>query len=84
MRSLGTCMLCGCTEDRPCLGGTVFLSAWEAVVTHRLVADEKLLPAGEHCHWVDELETVCSAHSDDELVPLFSPDRHREGLEAAP
>lgn len=64
----GVCELCGCSEFRPCLGGVVFTSSVEARQVHRLVDDEDVLDPGATCHWVDEGETICSAHTMDELA----------------
>ncbi len=82
MAETGTCRLCGCTMESPCLGGVLFPNAGAAAQVHRLVADAHVLDAGETCFWLDEAETLCSAHTDDELardaavdhaLPLYPP-----------
>lgn len=74
-----TCVLCGCSDDRPCLGGTVFASVLEARHVHRLVADVEVLPPGETCAWLPMGLAVCSAHTDGELEALEQrvPDPYR-------
>lgn len=62
------CVLCGCSDDSPCVGGVLFTSTAEAEHIHRLVDDEELLEDGEACRWI--AEHVCSAHSADELATL--------------
>ncbi len=62
----GECQLCGCTDAQPCLGGILFPAGGPG--PHRMVDDAAILPPGETCSWLDEDETVCSAHSDEELV----------------
>ncbi len=62
----GQCQFCGCTDAQPCLGGVVFPP--RAPGPHRMVDDAAILARGETCSWLDEEETVCSAHSDEELV----------------
>lgn len=59
-----TCILCGCSEFRPCIGGVLF----PAANVHRMVDDEELLAAGEACHWVDP--EICSAHSPEEIATV--------------
>jgi len=61
----GTCRLCSCTFLAPCLGALVLTPAQANV--HRTVSDTAILRRGESCAWLDDGETVCSAHSDDEL-----------------
>lgn len=63
----GTCAVCGCTDQQPCLGGFLFPASWPGPGPHRMVDDAGLLPPGETCSWLDEHETVCSAHSAEEL-----------------
>ncbi len=64
----GICRLCGCTFDRPCLGGSVFTSRAQADQVQRLVPDEEVLEHGATCAWVDEGKTICTAHSEDEIA----------------
>ncbi len=61
----GTCRLCGCSDEEPCLGGVLFPAL--APSPRRMVDDPDLLAPGETCCWMDEDETVCSAHSAEEL-----------------
>jgi hypothetical protein len=62
----GECAVCGCTDAQPCLGGVVFPPRDPG--PHRMVDAPDLLAPGETCGWLDEEETVCSAHSAEELV----------------
>ena len=64
----GTCIICGCTDDRPCLGAAVYASALEANWVQRLVPEEDLLAAGDACYWLDGAHTICSAHPAGELT----------------
>ncbi len=59
----GTCSICGCSHFHPCMGGVVL----PATNVHRMVADEELLGPGDCCYWLDVDNTVCSAHTQDEL-----------------
>ena len=74
-----TCHLCGCTDDRPCLGGAVYASTSIAAWVQRLIDDPSLLAPGEACRWATETELgpVCSAHTVAELegvVRILDPD----------
>ena len=66
--SAGTCRLCGCQDDRPCLGGLVFTSRFQADQVQRLVPEEEILEHGATCCWVTDDEDLCSAHSEDEIA----------------
>ena len=70
--SAGTCKLCGCQDDRPCLGGLVFTSRFEADHAQRLVPEEEILKRGATCAWVDEEETICSGHSEEEIATALA------------
>ncbi len=76
---MATCIICGCSDDRPCFGGVIFTSAFDAAHVYRLVADEEVLAPGETCAWLDPAVVagadVCDAHTVDEfadhgLIPL--------------
>ena len=69
----GRCAICACTDERPCLGGAVFASRFEADHAHRLVPDEDLLQRGATCTWVEGLPLdVCSAHSEEEVATALA------------
>jgi hypothetical protein len=77
----GTCVICGCTDDRPCLGAAVYASVLEVAWVCRLVPDQDLLNAGETCMWLDGGHTICSAHPAEELAEFgFAVARHGHGL----
>jgi hypothetical protein len=72
------CILCGCSDGRPCLGvsGTPIYKADRIA---RLVSDPGLLAPGRTCHWAVEtnLGPVCSAHSlaeAERLAGIIDPD----------
>lgn len=69
---LGRCALCGCTEDRPCLGGAVFTSRFQADHVQRLVPEEEILERGATCAWVTEDEDLCSAHSEEAIATALA------------
>ncbi len=76
----GTCVICGCTDDRPCLGAAVS-SVVEVAWVKRLVSERELLAPGTTCSWLDSAQTFCSAHSAGELaVHGFAIARHGNGL----
>ena len=58
------CILCGCSEFRPCQGGRIF----PGPAICRMVDDEDLLAPGEACHWVDQ--EICSAHTQEEIATV--------------
>ncbi len=64
------CLLCGCTEDAPCIGGRS--SEELMIVPHRLVEDPDVLGEGERCHFAAELDSgwLCSAHTVAEVEGL--------------
>ncbi|MBN1441684.1 MAG: hypothetical protein JXA90_03195 [Planctomycetes bacterium] len=77
----GTCTICGCTDDSPCLGAAVYASVLEAAWARRLVPDGNLLPAGKYCYWLDGKHTICSAHAAGELaLHGFAVARHGDGF----
>ncbi len=61
----GRCRVCGCTENRACIGGSGPLP--RGVNPWRWVGVE-LLRSREACHWLDREKTFCSAHSPEELA----------------
>jgi len=71
-----TCRLCSCTFLSPCLGALVLTPAQANV--HRTVSDTAILRRGETCAWLDDGETVCSAHSDQELDQVAAVVAHEE------
>jgi len=78
---MSTCIICGCSDDRPCLGAAIFASIVEAAWVHRLVPEEDLLAAGSTCSWLDQGHTICSAHPAEELASYgFAVARHGNGL----
>jgi hypothetical protein len=58
----------------------VFASTFEANHVHRLVLDEEVLAPGEACAWIDEGETVCTAHTREELAALVQGTLDELGL----
>jgi hypothetical protein len=81
MTDHGTCIICGCTDDRPCLGAAVYASVVEAAFVKRLVPEEDLLAAGETCMWLDDGRTICSAHPAEELASYgFAVARNGDGF----
>jgi hypothetical protein len=73
-----TCILCGCSDDRPCLG-VLGTPIYKADRIARLVSDSGLLASGETCHWAVEthLGPVCSAHTlaeAERLAGILDPD----------
>jgi hypothetical protein len=68
----GTCQVCGCTDQEPCLGGAVFPPSDPG--PHRMVDAPELLEPGATCTWLDEDETICSAHSTEELEAAGIPE----------
>ena len=77
----GTCIICGCTDDRPCLGGAVYTASAEIAFVQRLVPEENILAGGATCFWLDTEHTMCSAHSATDLARHgFAVARHGDGL----
>ena len=71
------CVVCGCTDERPCIGGAPSMpgAAW----AQRVVADCELLAPGHACRWAAETPSgwVCSAHTIAEverLARILDPD----------
>ena len=60
------CVLCHCTDSLPCFGGVLFPGTRDV---HRLVGADVLEP-GTTCSWLDVEVEICSAHTNDELLPL--------------
>jgi len=71
------CLLCGCTETDPCIGGRS--SEDLMLIPHRLVEDTDLLGDGERCQLKAEVDGgwICSAHTvaeAEELARKLDPD----------
>jgi hypothetical protein len=60
-----TCLLCGCTDDRPCLGGEAYLRCAVGGWVRRIITDTSLLAPGAACRWVARIGGgwICSAHT---------------------
>ncbi len=64
------CLLCGCTDGRPCLG--VAAPDTASSLFRRQISDESLLAPGQTCQWAAEVDGgwLCSAHTVAEVEDL--------------
>jgi hypothetical protein len=64
IQSARRCLVCGCTDARPCLGGEAYLRCAIGGSVQRIITDASLLEPGKVCRFMARIGGgwICSAH----------------------